>query len=288
MKKYIFILIYSLFASNILAQNSTLQKPITVNEVITKIKAEVGMEWMKETRDRVIVGDPSIEITGIATTFMSTLTVLQKAKAMGCNFVISHEPSFYTHTDDLTVHENDAVQLAKLKFLKDNNMVIWRFHDHQHRMKPSDQIYDGVVAKMGWKKYINSDKTLLNIPTTSLGQIVKMLQKNIKAKTMRIVGDPNLKVSKIGLALGAAGTGTHFAVMKATGCELLIVGESNEWETIPYIQDAINLGQKRSIIVMGHADSEEAGMIVARDWLSGFYPNLKIVFIEAGNPFWRN
>jgi putative NIF3 family GTP cyclohydrolase 1 type 2 len=283
LKKLLPIIIFSIISANILAQDM-----LTANDVINKIKVEVGIEWMQETRDNVIAGDPNTKITGIATTFMSTLAVLKKAKAMGCNFVISHEPTFYTHTDDLKTHEKDAVQIAKLKFINDNGMVIWRFHDHQHRMKQSDQIYDGVIEKMGWKKYQTNDKTLLNIPSKSLGQIVLDLKKNMGAKTARIVGNPKMLVSKVGLALGAAGTNTHFNVMETTGCELLIVGESNEWETIPYIQDAINLGIKRSIIVLGHADSEEAGMKNCRDWLKGFYPKTKIIFIEAGNPYWRN
>lgn len=260
---------------------------LLVIDVINKIKAEVGIEWMKETRDNVIAGDPNTKVKGIVTTFMSNLAVLQKANAMGCNFVISHEPTFYTHTDDLKIHENDPVQIAKLKFIKDNNMVIWRFHDHQHRMKPSDQIYDGVIEKMGWKNAKLNDKFLLEIPKMSLKQIVKMLEKNMGAKTARIVGKPDMLISKVGLALGAAGTNTHFKVLQNSDCELLIVGESNEWETVPYIQDAITLGYKRALIVLGHADSEEAGMKTCRDWLRNFYPKQKIEFIEAGNPFWK-
>jgi putative NIF3 family GTP cyclohydrolase 1 type 2 len=263
------------------------QKAITVIEVINKIKAEVGIAWMADTRDRIIIGDSTTKITGIATTFMSTLAVLQKAKAAGCNFIISHEPTFYSHYDDLKMHEKDSVQIAKIKFIEDNKMVIWRFHDHQHRMLTGDQIYKGIVEKMALKNAIYDGKTTLTIPETSLKNIVRQLQKNLKAKTIRIVGNPNEKITKIGLALGAAGTNTHFKVMENTDIQLLIVGESNEWETVPYFQDAITLGQNKALIVLGHADSEEAGMIINRDWLKGFYQNLKIEFIEAGNPFWQ-
>jgi putative NIF3 family GTP cyclohydrolase 1 type 2 len=282
-KSLLTFLLFSLFLQNIKAQND-----LTANDVINKIKAEVGIDWMKETRDNVIAGDPNIKVTGIATTFMSTLAVIQKAKAMGCNFVISHEPTFYTHTDDLKTHEKDPVQIAKIKFINDNGMVIWRFHDHQHRMKAGDQIYQGVVEKMALKNAIFDGKTVLTIPEMSLKAIVKKLEKNMKAKTIRIVGNPKEKITKIGLALGAAGTNTHFKVMENPAVQLLIVGESNEWETVPYIQDAITLGQKRALIVLGHADSEEAGMKTCRDWLRGFYPNTKIEFIEAKNPYWRS
>ncbi len=263
------------------------QDNITANDVINKIKIEVGIDWLKETRDQVIIGDPNTKITGIATTFMSTLAVLQKAKAMGCNFIISHEPTFYSHYDDLKIHEKDPVQIAKMKYIADNGLVIFRFHDHQHRMKAGDQIYKGVVEKMGLKNAIYDGKIMLTIPEISLKKLTKKLAKNMGAKTIRVVGRPDEKITKIGLALGAAGTNTHFNVMKSNDAQLLIVGESNEWETVPYVQDAINLGQKRALIVLGHADSEEAGMLTNRDWLRGFYPNLKIEFIEAGNPFWK-
>lgn len=284
MKSPLFFLVFLLITSiKIEAQNE-----FTVNNVIDKIKAEVGIAWMAETRDRVIIGDPNTKITGIATTFMSTLAVLQKAKAIGCNFIISHEPTFFGHTDDLTIHEKDPIQIAKMKYIADNGLVIFRFHDHQHRMKAGDQIYKGVIEKMGLKNAVFDGKNILTIPETSLKNIVRKLEKNMNAKTVRIVGKPNEKITKIGLALGAAGTGTHFNVMKNTEAQLLIVGESNEWETVPYVQDAITLGQKRALIVLGHADSEEAGMLTNRDWLRGFYPNMKIEFIEAKNPYWRS
>lgn len=275
---FIFFLSYSGFS----------QSEITVNEVINKIKSEVGIDWMKETRDQIIVGDPNTKITGIATTFMSTLAVLQKAKAMGCNFIISHEPTFYSHYDDLKIHEKDPIQIEKMKYIADNGLVIFRFHDHQHRMKAGDQIYKGVIKKMGLKNAEFDGKNILTIPETKLKSIVRKLEKNMKAKTVRIVGRPNEKITKIGLALGAAGTNTHFNVFKNTDAQLLIVGESNEWETVPYVQDAITLGVKKALIVLGHADSEEAGMLTNRNWLRGFYPNLKIEFIEAKNPYWRS
>ncbi|MBL0110294.1 MAG: hypothetical protein IPP42_05270 [Saprospiraceae bacterium] len=49
--------------------------------------------------------------------------------------------------------------------------------------------------------------------------------------------------------LGAAGSGAHFNMLKNKDCQVLIVGESNEWETVPYVQDAISKGQQRALIV---------------------------------------
>ena len=272
--------ILSLMAFPILAQ-------VTVNEVIAKIKSEVTCDWAAQTVDNIKAGDGNTVVTGIATTFMATLDVLKKAKALGCNFIITHEPTFYSHTDDLTLHEGDPVQEAKLKYIRDNGLVVWRFHDHLHRTNP-DQVYEGVLDRLGWKAYTMSSWHIIDIPEKSLKKVVKELEQKMKAKTIRVVGNPNTKISKVGLVLGAAGSGAHFNMLKNKDCQLLIVGESNEWETVPYVQDAISEGQQRALIVMGHADSEESGMGYCRDWLKKFYPSMKIEFVEAGNPYWRN
>lgn len=280
MKQLLFVL-FILRLPDLFGQNT-----ITANDIIAKIKQEVNCAWNPITVDKIKAGDGNTPVKGIATTFMATLDVLKKANAAGCNFIITHEPTFYSHTDDLAIHAGESIQEEKLKYIKDHNMVVWRFHDHQHRHKP-DMIYEGVVKKLGWKKYENKDTITYTIPPKRLKDIVAEIEKKFKAKTMRVVGNPNAVFSKVGMMLGAAGSNAHFWLLKNPNVDLLIVGESNEWETVPYIQDAISLGQNKALLVMGHADSEEAGMIECADWLKKFYPQMNIQFIEAGNPYWR-
>jgi putative NIF3 family GTP cyclohydrolase 1 type 2 len=268
--------------------NGFSQQKLTVNDVIARIRSEVNCPWnMAMTVDKIKAGNGETDVTGIATTFMATMEVLKKAKAAGCNFIITHEPTFYSHTDDLSIHANDPIQEEKLKYIKDNNLVVWRFHDHIHQNNP-DQIYEGFVNKLDWMKYNKEDKSVFEIPEKSLVQIVKEIETKFNAKTIRVVGLPTAKFSKVGLVLGAAGSGAHFKMLQNPACELLFVGESNEWETVPYVQDAITLGYNKALIVMGHADTEEAGMGVCAKWLKGFYPALPIQFIEAKNPYWSS
>lgn len=259
---------------------------LTANDVIDKVKAEVNCDWSAQTVDNIKAGDPNTEVKGIATTFMATLEVLRKANARGLNFVITHEPTFYSHTDDLSTHADSPIQQAKLKFIEDNDMVVWRFHDHIHRNNP-DMIYEGVLDVFDWHQY-RKEGPYFEIPEMTLAEIVADIEAKFGAKTLRIVGDPEEKFTKVGLALGASGSGSHFDRLNNPATELLIVGETNEWETVPYVQDAISLGQKKALIVMGHADSEEAGMGYFAKWLKGFYNELPMEFIEAKNPYWRS
>src|SRR5438552_19056480 len=129
-----------LLASSALAQNapssSPAQKP-TANEVIEQINAQVGVPWQEKTVDTFKAGDPQTPVTGIAVTMMATLDVLQRAAANGQNLIITHEPTFFDDPDKaepLPQGEQDPVLKEKRAFIEKHHLVIWRFHNHWHRM----------------------------------------------------------------------------------------------------------------------------------------------------------
>lgn len=71
---------------------------VTVQDVMDKLMKPVGA--MTTTVDTLISGNPSMAVTGIATTFMATHNVLQQAIAIGANLIIAHEGVFYSHLDN--------------------------------------------------------------------------------------------------------------------------------------------------------------------------------------------
>jgi putative NIF3 family GTP cyclohydrolase 1 type 2 len=68
--------------------------------------------------------------------------------------------------------------------------------------------------------------------------------------------------------------------------DVLVVGETREWELVEYAQDAISSGQKKGLIVLGHVVSEQSGMKLCAEWLKGFIKEVPIEFIPAPEPFW--
>jgi hypothetical protein len=58
--------------------------PMTARQIVDIIKAKIGVPWdEKGYRDTFKLGDPDTPVTGVASTFMSTLDVIQKAKILG-------------------------------------------------------------------------------------------------------------------------------------------------------------------------------------------------------------
>ncbi len=72
-----------------------MNKELTANAVISRIKENITCPWQEETVDTFKGGNPDMEVTGIATTFLATMEVQKQAKEKGLNLVITHEPTFY-------------------------------------------------------------------------------------------------------------------------------------------------------------------------------------------------
>lgn len=96
------------------------------------------------TDDTFKIGDPDAPITGITTTFMSTLDVLKRSLAAGHNFVITHGSTFWSADDVVTHLRDDPLHQNKVNFLEKNRMVVWSFHDHWHARRPDGLLQDGI------------------------------------------------------------------------------------------------------------------------------------------------
>jgi putative NIF3 family GTP cyclohydrolase 1 type 2 len=258
---------------------------LTAREIVEVIKKQVNCTWQEKTVDTFKAGDPDTEVTGIVSTFMATLEVLHKAVATNCNLVITHEPVFYNHLDETSqFNNNDAVVEAKKKYIKDHGLVIWRFHDHIHMMKP-DGIMEGMIDKLGWAGYKTGEPLIFQIPETTVGELSDALNHRFCRATIRIVGDPAMKVSQVAYAAGAPGYMFHIMFLEKDNVDVIVAGEVPEWESISYVRDASTLGMRKAMILIGHVNSEESGMEYCAAWLKGFIKDIPVNFIPAGDAF---
>ena len=267
---------------------ATAQEPrITARAVVTEIQKQVGVEWKTDTVDTFKAGNPDTPVTGIAVTMMATMDVLQRASAKGLNFVITHEPTFYAHLDTPDgLPESDPVWAEKRAFIEKHGMVIWRFHDHWHMRKP-DGIEAGMVHALGWEKFQNPENQyLFAMPETTVKKLAEEVATKLDSEVVRVVGEPEMKVTKVGLSPGAAGFVRETHALERDDVQVLLVGETREWETVEYAADAVTQGRNKALIVIGHIPSEQAGMEECARWLKGFVNSVPIEFVPARQPFW--
>jgi len=260
----------------------------TAQALIDRIQKNVGVAWSTPTVDTFKAGDPSTPITGIAVTMMATLDVIQRAAASDKNLVITHEPTFYSHLDntaDLEKH-NDAVLAEKQAFIRDHHMVVWRSHDHWHRRKP-DGIQFGMTHALGWEKFQDpSNAHLFTIPETTLKGLATSVKSKLDIVALRVVGDPNMRLTKVAMLPGAGGSAGQIRMLERDDVEALLIGEVPEWETVEYAADAATERRHKALLLLTHIPSEQAGMEECARWLKTFVSDVPIEFVPARQPFW--
>ncbi|PWU10172.1 MAG: hypothetical protein C5B51_04745 [Terriglobia bacterium] len=257
---------------------------LTAGQVVERIQKQVRIPWNPKTyRDTFKIGGPEMPVNGIVSTFMSTLDVLQRAVASGKNMIVTHEPTFWSDADEVKDLGGDPMYQFKLAFAQKNNLVVWRFHDHWHARKP-DGIFEGWNRALGWEQYqAAGDQRVWNIPPATLESVAQHVAKVLDSRSVRVIGDPQLKVSKVGR--GAHTLAGNMAVLP--NVDLLLVSEAREWDSIEYVRDAVLAGEKKGMILISHEAGEEAGMDNCAKWLRSFITEVPVEFIATGDAFWR-
>lgn len=259
---------------------------LTAGQILDRIRANVGVPWREQTVDKIIAGSADTAVKGIATTMMATLDVLQRALAAGKNMVITHESTFFSHQDTIDQLQKDETYLFKREFVEKNGMVVFHFHDHWHAHKP-DGIATGMIHDLGWEKNVDAENPrIFNFPATPLAQFAQDIERKLQIRTMRVLGDPNLPVKRVSAGWGYVSQFPGIPIAGRAETDLIIVGETREWELVEYVQDMITSGKKKALIILGHVVSEQAGMKNCADWLKTFIPEVPVQFVAANEPFW--
>ena len=257
---------------------------LTASQVVERIKAGVGIDWRAQTVDRIVAGAPGTPVTGIATTMGATLDVLRRAAADGLNMVIAHEPTFYNHFDDPVALGDDPGIRYKHDFIAGNDMVVFRFHDHWHAMEP-DGIGVGMAHALGWQEHADPARPgEFALPSTTLSQLADHLAGRLGADAMRLMGNPAQPVRRVVAVWGYADLERMRAAAARPDVDVVIVGETREWELVPYVADQIAQGLPKGLVVLGHVASEQAGMAYCAQWLRPLVAGTPVEFIAQREP----
>jgi putative NIF3 family GTP cyclohydrolase 1 type 2 len=248
--------------------------PLTAQQVIDR---------MQENAGSFVAGDPATPVRAIATTAMATMDVLTRAAKENINLILTLEPTFFGRLD---APLDDPVYAAKKEFIQRNGLVVCRISDHWRARKP-DPFAAGLAEILGWKQYqAGEDAFRYDLPVGSLESLAGSLKKRLKARAgIRVIGDPQIPVRRIALLPGLSPLA---ATMKSLPeCDVILAGETREWESVEYAADTVAAGQKKGMILLGRVLSEDPGMNVCASWLKTLVPEAPVRWMPAGDPYWR-
>ena len=262
------------------------------------------VDWNK-TVDQFLFGNPEEEVSGIAVSWMPTISNLKKAKEADCNIFITHEPLFAAKIDDEgniidspiinDLHsrwvtgnrrklKKDDIWVKKMDWLEHEDLTILRCHDFW-------DIYPEIGVRRAWSKYLGYKKPPIKIdnynelhaiPEVTLNELCRHILEKIKPlgqESIQVIGDLDKKISKITLGTGAA---THYREMAALGGDAIVVSEDGTylWESGQWAKET-----GIPMIIVNHALSEEPGMVTLANYLEKTFLNIPVMHIPVGCMF---
>ena len=239
-----------------------------------------------DTVDTVKAGDVAAPVRGVVVTFTATREVLARAIELGANLVITHEPTYYHGRDETDWLHGDPVYESKRAFIETSGIVLWRCHDGWHRREP-DGICEGMAHAFGWAgRELAGRPGRYELDPVSLGDLACHCKTVVGLAAARVAGDPAMTCRRVALMPGAWGGRRQIVALGEPDIDAVICGESPEWETCEYVRDSAHTDRRKGLIVLGHANSEEAGMAWMVPWLRPLLPSaIPIAHVPAGDPF---
>lgn len=237
----------------------------------------------ENTCDTVKCGDPEREVRRVAVCCFATPEVICAAKNWDAQLLITHEPTFYDHWDNIT---DTPVSSAKKTLLEESGLVLYRYHDHPHAA-PTDMIGLGELKTMGLRGTLEErgageiNRFTLDTPL-SPRELAKIWETKHGIAHVRICGALDTPVTKIALAFG-----TPRGVFEelAGWADVVLTGEACEWRLGEYARDAAQLGFAKALLILGHCGSERDGMRYIAEKIQEALPALEVQYFESGEVY---
>jgi hypothetical protein len=271
---------------------------VTAQQVFDRVREKAAPDWSLAPPTGLIAGSPDTAVRGVVTTPEATVDVIRQAAKSGANLIFTCEPTFFSRADGRKlpgpgggggrgpqeISAADPVLAAKKALVEQNGLVIYRVAD---KWTGSEDRSLALAEAMGWAKGRSADDPL--IYTFSGGEFGKVLaemkQKLAIRGGMRVIGDNSWKMQSVAIL-----TGLHplaDLVKYLPKADMVIVGESRDWEGPEYFVDAKAAGMKKGYAQIGRVVSEDPGMLAFSKWMRGFVTEVPVQSIPATDPYWR-
>ena len=221
-------------------------------EVIEKI----APTHLKEDFDNVglMVGDENVEINKVLLALDCTDKVIEEAKEVGANLILTHHPLIFRKPSSITTESLLGRKIIKL--IK-NDINLYSAHTNWDSVR--DGINDTIVMMLGFKSEeiidrhkADSNAGIGRIVTleeeVTLKVIIEKCKKTFSIENLRYSGELDKKINKIAIINGSGQSYFEDAIKK--GADLVITGDT----TYHFVSDYTEMGMV--ILDIGHFKSE--------------------------------
>jgi len=223
-------------------------------------------------------GDAAAEVTGVLVTWMATVAAVERAAAEGCNLIICHEElTFpYEFRGGGLQHLPWTVNRLRLSALARHGITVYRAHGMLDRLCILDDFGEtlGLPAPAIKEGYYR----IHEIEPTTVRELAEQVKKRLGMDQVRVSGDLDQRVSRIGLPWGGLGLSVNLGFVEGLlerGADGLIAGEMDEY-AMNYVLDA-----GVPMIETSHATSENLGLQHFAQTLRDQFEGLKVLYFDV-------
>lgn len=240
--------------------------------------------WMdlENTVDTFKSGSPEVEVKGIAVSWMSTRAALARASDLGANVFITHEPTYYNHTDDLQSRLFGLKRVReKREFVRESGMTIIRCHDLWDQY-PGIGIPDAWGAALGLGEAIGGEGyyRVYDVAGRTAGDVARQVAARTAVfgqEAVQLIGDPEQPVTRVAIGTGAITPLLLYVSDYDVDLAICTDDGFTYWQDAAYAWDA-----ELPTIVVNHATSEEPGMRQLAAHLAERFPEVPVHFVPRG------
>ncbi len=215
-----------------------------------------------------LIGDENREVTKVLMALDCTNEVLEAAKTMGCELVITHHPIIFGAIKQVKCG-------SEVYTAVNNGLSVICAHTSYDVASGgvSDILADTLSAK-NIAKSPSGILTLGEVEKTTVGEFAEFVKNTLSANVRACLTDK--AVSKVAFCGGAGSD--YLCEANETGCDLLVTGDASHHDFL----DAVALGI--GLIAAGHFETEAISVKPLCDKLQKKFENVKFTVFEQKTP----
>jgi len=237
-------------------------------------------------RPGLMVGELSSEIDTVLLSVDVTMDVLRQAKSLGANLVLSHHPMFLRGVHSLN---EESTKGSNASFAIKNDIAVFAAHTN------ADFAIDGVsstLAKsfgLGSLDYLDRDTKqglfgTLSDPI-SLLDFSRVVAKTLPsvAQGIKVSGDPNRMISRVGLIAGAGDS--YLGMAQNANLDLFITSDLRHHPSQDFIEQS-KLTDGAALMDISHWAAEWLWLETARGQLSDKFGSISFIVSDVSTDPW--
>jgi len=245
------------------------------------------MKWLEDRQPETggeegfKFGDPQADVSGVLVCWMATTAALRQAIAERCNLVVCHETLFFPQSAPIDGERCWPTNRLRMELMHQGGIAVYRAHGKLDRLC----VFDDFAAALGLRDVHSGEgyARVFSIPPTPIAALVERAKRATGMPAVRVTGDPQRHVTRVGLPWGGLGLYTNISFMQRlveNGAQVGICGETDEY-AMRFAEDA-----GLALIETSHAACENLGLRRFAALLAEAHPGLKVIFHDPG-PGWR-